>query len=531
MLSNFLVFNVIGDDAYAIFRAGLSDWPPTLGSILIYVVVIAAILTIVVKFFNELKTSNGTRDQRRKQRAENTAYERRREMEMAGYMPTVTEDIAQPSPIIIRRQARQNNTDFTGGTSWLGGLPALGGVAWPRGGDGAALHLLAQIDCASLSALNPDVGFPSKGSLAFFANITEWSYAGKVIHIPTPAGGAETLAPDDLSMIYDGEDWSYSIKGFDKKSAPKKFTRWPVDLLALDLSDYAENHGVEDEGQEELLKAMAQLSGGEGTCDATTYSLGEYLPNGKDPWLWDSAQRFAASLRVSYEGLPKHIVFIETSLAECLIHSKTMSGRKNLTKQQKIEMMETSGKRAIYHQAQLEKLELQKDDFIQFITLVSEWADGQKAWAPMPKQDMQMLNEFSNKVFGYGRGDRAPVFKDIYRTGSVYHSLTDIVNDTLRSVISGAPDVYDLLPEKVKSEVDQRCLFGSDDDWHQVLGIGDIIQTATEENLDKYMLLQINSDYLMSWMWGDVGAIKFWITPENLKNGRWDTVFSTVEGH
>lgn len=439
-------------------------------------------------------------------------------------------DIPQPSPIILRKQARLHNTDFTGGTSWLGGLPALGDVEWPRSLNGEALHLLAQIDCETLSALKPDLGFPAVGSLVFFANITEWPYDGKVIYVPTPAGGPATVAPDDLLPLY-GDEWHIYSKGYERNTAPKKYARWPVDMLPFDLprSALVYNNFTEGLSKDKVTsKAVALLPGAQGIDDATTYSLGDYLPNGEDPWLWDTAQRFAAALRVTSEYLPDHIQQLKTRLEDYLAGPKPKN-RHKFTKQQLNEMKEKSRHSSAYYQAKLDAINSQKEGFDQFVGMVTEWADIHDAWTPMPKQDLQTFNDFSTMVFGYGTGDRAPVFKDIYNTPAVYLDLSDIVNDTLRNIITGPQEVYDLLPEKVKSEVDHRCLIGREEEWHQMFGIGHEIQSETSENQDKYMLLQIHSDKLMGWMWGDVGIIKYWITPENLKNGRWETVFTTVE--
>ena len=61
--------------------------------------------------------------------------------------------------------------------SRLGGLPQLpDGMDWPVGesyGEAAPMHFLAQIDCAELPGVDPDM--PSQGMLFFFAMNDDFS--------------------------------------------------------------------------------------------------------------------------------------------------------------------------------------------------------------------------------------------------------------------------------------------------------------------------------------------------------------------
>lgn len=65
---------------------------------------------------------------------------------------------------------------------------------------------------------------------------------------------------------------------------------------------------------------------------------------------------------------------------------------------------------------------------------------------------------------------------------------------------------------------------------HQMFGYGTNVQNAAEQNIDKILLLQLYSDGAMSWMFGDVGAVQYWISREDLRARRFDRVVVTLEG-
>jgi hypothetical protein len=67
---------------------------------------------------------------------------------------------------------------------------------------------------------------------------------------------------------------------------------------------------------------------------------------------------------------------------------------------------------------------------------------------------------------------------------------------------------------------------------HQLLGAGRTIQNAASQFRDTHRLLaQFDSDIGINWMWGDQGALQFWITHDDLAAQRFDRVIMTAEGH
>lgn len=64
---------------------------------------------------------------------------------------------------------------------------------------------------------------------------------------------------------------------------------------------------------------------------------------------------------------------------------------------------------------------------------------------------------------------------------------------------------------------------------HQVLGAPWLLQSAALDHADKVLLLQIFSDRALEVLWGDVGIVQYWVAKPDLRAGRFDRVFATME--
>jgi len=65
---------------------------------------------------------------------------------------------------------------------------------------------------------------------------------------------------------------------------------------------------------------------------------------------------------------------------------------------------------------------------------------------------------------------------------------------------------------------------------HQMFGFGFDHQYRPDEVADKILLLQLETDYTMLWMFADCGNLQFWIDPQDLKDRRFDKVVVTIAG-
>jgi uncharacterized protein YwqG len=63
---------------------------------------------------------------------------------------------------------------------------------------------------------------------------------------------------------------------------------------------------------------------------------------------------------------------------------------------------------------------------------------------------------------------------------------------------------------------------------HQMLGAPAWMQGAEDLHESKILLLQLDSDHLMEWLWADVGMAQFWIDPADLASCRFGRAFATL---
>jgi uncharacterized protein YwqG len=67
---------------------------------------------------------------------------------------------------------------------------------------------------------------------------------------------------------------------------------------------------------------------------------------------------------------------------------------------------------------------------------------------------------------------------------------------------------------------------------HQMLGRGDVVQTAAEEMGHDYILLmQFSPDDALGWSFGDSGVLQYWIHPADLAARRFENAILTIESH
>ncbi|WP_019953697.1 DUF1963 domain-containing protein [Yoonia vestfoldensis] len=393
-------------------------------------------------------------------------------------------------PVALVRQARRGVDITRDGTSWLGGLPALGAQDWPRAPNGVPLHHLAQIDLGALPADHLPPEAPRAGSLCFFLGTAKANadrhkvlYVPQGIHSPTPL-------PRDMSALFEGPDWGYHITGHTIEDAPRAFPRWPVSCHPLPL-----NH---DDGAAAMAQAFPDSKGG--FLDADSYA--KAAPALARAWLWDTAQRVVNSLVLAEEEIPKTIA----------------DGRKRVA---------DFGER---YAAELAFMIENEAAFRRYVQAARQWVAGRDPFTPMAPDDIALLETLFAQI--KTPQNRLPSFALFYRYSRGHmNRLRDARNATLMTLARGEPAVYDLLPEVVKADLDTCRRMPSPGRWHQMFGLGTEVQSAVSDHAYDHLLLQVQSDPLMQWMWGDMGVIQFWISTDDLAARQWDRVMLTVESH
>lgn len=391
-------------------------------------------------------------------------------------------------PIAVVRQTRRGIDVTRDGNSWLGGLPHLGDTPWPRSSTGAPLHHVAQIALAAL----PDHDLPPqlsrRGSLCFFIGTAEGPvYSHGVLHVPPHRQGATPL-PADMPPVFAGPDWGSHIVGHTLTDAPRAFPRWPVAFHPLPAD--------RDDSAAAMAQGFPDDKGG--ALDVDSYARA--APELARPWLWDTAQRVVNSLILAEEEMPRTIAEARARVADY-------------------------GDR---YAPELAFLTENETAFRRYVQAAQQWVSGRDPVAPMAPDDIALLESLFAQI--KTPQNRLPSFALFYRYSRGHmNRLRDARNATLMTLARAEPAVYHLLPHVVKADLDARHRLPQPGRWHQMFGQGTQTRAATGDHAYDHLLLELQSDPLLQWMWGDTGVVQFWISTEDLAAGHWDNAAMTIE--
>lgn len=418
--------------------------------------------------------------------------------------------------VFLYRKPRMLGDIKQGGTSWLGGLPALGGMDWPRDEAGALMHHVMQVDLSDAGTFLSVPGLPTTGSLAVFVRLGKNTrFETKVLYIAHP--GPETTPPEQLVPIGDHTTGGMLVRGGDPERLGT-LPRWTVDLVRLDVVP------EDEEDVRDSLSAIAPLGTG---MNISTDSFADHLPNGRDPSYWHSAQLFARSLDKAIRDKAGLKLFL--SMAER--SEKTLAGYRldGFPKNY-------GGKSA----ADIER-DLQADidrnrEFADRARAlqpkmgiaaagVMEWAFARDPWDVMTNDDLDMFKKYF-EPFKYG--DYGSDGYLAYQCSSnSYGFLHMIADETLKEMVRGPDKVFRLLPDVVQKAADNE--HHTPGLPHQMFGPPTWIQEAAADHEEDHLLFQIVHDDLIGLRLGDVGHIQVWISPDDLAAGNWGAITATFE--
>ena len=401
--------------------------------------------------------------------------------------------VRTPGIALVRLQRADLDVEV-GGTSWLGGLPTLGDIPWPRDAAGKPMHHLAQIDLGTVPTPLLPKGMPDVGALAFFMTTSGKKMdQAKVVYLPL-IGNMATEPPEDIAPIYDGPDWGYYIKGHARESAPDTFPRWPVEFVLLPMADKSR-----DDDAHEL---MAELLSRQSEVNLSPNNYRQSLPDFARPVFWDTAHRFTNSIRLARDDIDLTVARTEARI-------------------------EDYGAR---YQADLDALLKNDEAFSQFVDEVSFWAVVHEPWDEMTPEDVAQLHSYFGQVRDIGQTKAS--FKPFYQfTQGELLSIDEAATATLLAAANETPEIFAKLPFEVRDDIDNKYRIAGKGRWHQMFGLGTRVKTAVAEHTHHHLLLQLHSDQLVNWMWGDNGVIQFWIAEEELVKRNWDAVEMTLEAN
>lgn len=412
-------------------------------------------------------------------------------------------------PIAIIRKRREKERDWTRDRSWFGGLPKLGGQAWPRGKDGVPLPFAAQLDLAEIAAANPDTPLPREGSLAFFIN------EGAVLYVP-PGDHPPTPAPEGLPPAY--EECSYPLPSAESPVTHPLFPFWPVEPVRMRMSDdlppVGDDTGYYDAveaAQREAIAAIASRS----QCFFPTYGKeAEEIPGADTVW-WYCADLLLRQLQASLDYLPRAIASKEKSIADAQgYQARLMAEPKRDEK-----ALANSRDWVERYRAAIPEIEAQGRDLAEFVKHFAAFAARRDPWTVMRQEEVAVLRD----VVETAHRD----FEHLCRW-NVSSSIADLRNAAIRRMITGDQRAAAAIPDAVLAMLNEHHRLPPD--WqHQMFGIGGCRQDALYDHLCDHLLLQIVYDALPEFRFGDMGLWQFWISPEALAAGRWDKVELTFE--
>lgn len=413
-----------------------------------------------------------------------------------------------PRPVVLARKPRERTRDWSRDRSWFGGLPRLGGVAWPCGANGAPLPFAAQIDLAELAAACPESPLPHRGSLAFFLN------EGAVIHV-AEGDHAPTEPPPGLPPAY--EEGGYPLPERATNTSRPLFPFWPAEPIGLPVPEslraYADEERHEEiwEAQHALLQERLQPR----EFAFSVYSARKEAIDGADDLWWFGVEHLVASLRNAMDGAPRLIAMGVEARDRAGEHLRQLEASADSAEEALVGargQLEQAAARVAGHERQAQELPT-------FIAALENLVSGRDPWATLDGEALDVVRQALRALHNE--------FKDLVR----YHvprSTDELANLCIRRMITGDDAALDALPEAMLAFINERYRLTSQSP-HQMFGLAGVKQANLYDHLDDLLLLQLGYDDLNEWCFGDMGLWHFWIGPEDAAAGRWDKATLTFE--
>lgn len=386
--------------------------------------------------------------------------------------------------IVAGRMKRSNERKWSQTRSCLGGAPKLSEHDWPRG-----MNCVAQIDLKEVAAQNSDLNIPKNGNLAFFADTGSFSgfpHLGAVRAIPANSFGVHEIE-GDAGTLY-GQGWDYYRPSYDARThsdAPKEFPRWPLVFNSVDQSANVSDSyspSLDDIFGPEAPSVHLPLEGLVSGVDRE----GHFYPN-------EDASPFPA-------------------LAARMIFNNAIQkfGERNLEK------LNATGFEVGPVRSILEKW----SSVFETVNLNEPLGS---VHGPNFTSDLAAIEAaFSTSIKRIGFGSGTTI------TGGA-------ALDAYFAMYRGDRDSFEAIPDAIRNYFEtqrMRSAFSAGIPMtHQVGGYGANVQESEMAARGMKLLLQLTTDEAVGFMWGDVGVLQYWISPENLAQANWEKVEFLMHGH
>jgi hypothetical protein len=427
-------------------------------------------------------------------------------------------DLRRRRAILLRRVFPPDRPADTVGH--FGGLPPLPqDIDWPRdAGSGMPMMFVAAIDLARLPGADADIGMPENGMLLFFvsADGNIWGDdgdppMGHVVFLPGGAGDTTERSPPADAPPCFGDSWMYAYKRIaHADDAPRSFDRWPIEARArdsfcsilLDPDQKVPGLGafIEETAQRNLEAAYAAY--GRKAPKRRYHEDPDPLPPATYPQFWRMIGAAVGEIRFSTAPARRGRWDrpSEGELARDRAHAQAHEEAKAWAAEARM--------RAPLDQPS-------KEDRLRF----RDWIADLDSRTYLPPGDFSPKSYSETILLVSGTGIKE----------TMDEALDDLIAldpAKLRAAMPEAESLIEWRHAVIIDEMGDKKVVE-----HQMLGWGAEVQDVVSRRKDDVLLLQLDSDYGIRWMWGDLGVIQFWITPDDLANHRFDRVVTTFAGH
>jgi len=431
-----------------------------------------------------------------------------------------------PSLVLARRERRIGDAGWFDAKSWLGGAPKLGDESWPRDDQGRPLHFLAQLDLAEIAiAGGGRTALPKQGAFVFFVGFARKKRLGGCIVYAKSPGALSSPVPTDLSEVEDVGGDPFVVRA--QRFAPSAFPFWPVEFRALPDVNVAPGS-----------------RGGDADFKAQRAAIRQFYPERE----YNFNARYEAK-QMGLEGPPvpwlAALILIERAakMTDQVAHSRA-SGRKWVENAQStLQALDTGGPAPAGQQPFSDRVKEQKD--AEFWLKAGQEriaeADAQEAAvrnyvarltstdvASDPFQMMEPEEEAHfDAWFAEARSKDFKTFSDFI----LPVLWRDYATDAIKLMAAGSNEAFARLPQ-VWRDVLNAGYRTPIRVPHLMFGAGADIQgndMFTRPNMR--MVLQLASDDMMYWPFGDNGVYQFWMPKDALRSGDVARAKVTFEAH
>lgn len=408
--------------------------------------------------------------------------------------PSPTEELRR-NGLIGRRKQRGDESIWMRSQSWLGGRPCIDPDDWPRSENtGFPLHHLAQISIAEIPQGPWTRSLPNGGALCFFLDtqIEDDELDSKVLFVAEPTAFPPANAPSDCPAV-GGEMWEYEEmhrSAFNQDDARTIMRAWPLEFVPVEFS--ADDDGYSASINPPLDEILGPKVPNVHIFRDPRYDKPPQDSSSEDEFFpWDAARRILKSTQAIHRRVGP--VSIPSGFLAKISHR--LWGK--------------------FLDQRFEK---------RFHAYWQDLLGEQDLFSPMGadrvhqlEKDLVALREKTGISSRYGSGTT---------------TVRDAASEAFKEMMVGSRENFEKIPPDIRNylEIERRRSGYSDDGRHQIFGIGIDVQGQVYERSDEILLFQADTDDMMSWMWGDVGVLQFWIKPEDLATENWDAVEGTFEG-